>query len=153
MKTVTNTIDLNAPPKFYTLSQIMQREHDEFKDWEMRNDMIKRVVVESCDHGFLSLGIDFASGKQGVGYGYRSEGNIGIMILHLAKLVGCYAVNDDILARFAGKPIRVLQKCGFGDPIAKNTYIGHFMEDRWMYCHEWILAGVVKEDETEVCDA
>lgn len=152
MKTITNTIDLNAPPKFYTLSQIMQREHDEFKDWEMRNEMIKCVVVESCDHGFLSLGIDFTSGKQGVGYGYRSEGNIGIMILHLARLVGCYAVNDDILARFAGTPIRVLHRDNWGDSVTKNTYIGHFMEDRWMYCHDWILAGIVKEDETEVRD-
>ena len=58
-----------------------------------------------------------------------------------------YAANDDILARFAGNPIRVLQKCGWGDPIAKNTYIGHFMEDRWMYCHDWIMAGILKESE------
>lgn len=152
MKPVTNTIDLNAQPKFYTLSQIMQREHDEFKDWEMRNEMIKRVVVESCDHGFLSLGIDFTSGKQGVGYGYRSEGNIGIMILHLAKLVGCYAVNDDILARFAGNPIRVLQKFAPGDSVAMTTYIGHFMEDRWLFCYGWIMAGIVKEDEAEARD-
>jgi hypothetical protein len=153
MKTVTNTIDLNATPKFYTLSQIMQREHDEFKDWNMRNDMINRVVVQSCDHGFLSLGIDFGSGKQGVGYGYRSEGNIGIMALHLARLVGCYATNGDILARLAATPIRVLHRDDFGGSVAKNTYIGHFMEDRWMYCHDWILAGVVKEDETEARDA
>ena len=48
MKTITNTIDLNEPPEFYSLSQIMQREHDEFKDWEMRNDMIKRVVAVNC---------------------------------------------------------------------------------------------------------
>lgn len=149
MKPVTNTIDLNAPPKFYTLSQIMQRERDEFKEWEMRNDMIKRVVVQSCDHGFLSLGIDYESGGQGVGYGYRSEGNIGIMILHLAQLVGCYAINGDILARFAGTPIRVLHRDAFGDSVAKNTYIGHFMKDQWIYCNDWIMAGIVKEDVIE----
>jgi hypothetical protein len=145
MKPVTNTINLNAPPKFYTLSQIMQRERDEFKEWEMRNDMIKRVVVQSCDHGFLSLGIDYESGGQGVGYGYRSEGNVGIMILHLAQLVGCYAINGDILARFAGTPIRVLHRDAFGDSVAKNTYIGHFMKDQWIYCNDWIMAGIVEE--------
>lgn len=145
MKPVTNTINLNAPPKFYTLSQIMQRERDEFKEWEMRNDMIKRVVVQSCDHGFLSLGIDYESGGQGVGYGYRSEGNIGIEILHLARLVGCYAINGDILARFAGTPIRVLHRDAFGDSVAKNTYIGHFMKDQWIYCNDWIMAGIVEE--------
>lgn len=145
MKPVTNTINLNAPPKFYTLSQVMQRERDEFKEWEMRNDMIKRVVVQSCDHGFLSLGIDYESGGQGVGYGYRSEGNIGIMILHLAQLVGCYAINGDILARFAGTPIRVLHRDAFGDSVAKNTYIGHFMKDQWIYCNDWIMAGIVEE--------
>lgn len=153
MKTVTNTIDLNAKPKFYTLEQVMTRESSDRKDWAMKNDMIKSVRVESCDHGFLSLGLDFTSGAQGVGYGYRCEGNLGIMVLHLARLVGCYATDGDILARFAGIPIRVLTRYSAGDPVTKCIYVGHFMEDRWMYCHDWILAGIVKEDETEARDA
>ena len=153
MKTVTNTIDLNAEPRFYSLEQVMTRESDDRKDWNMRNDMIKGVHIESCDHGFLSLGLDFASGSQGVGYGYRCEGNLGIMILHLARLVGRYAIDGDILARFAGTPIRVLTRFSLGDPATKCVYIGHFMEDRWMYAHDWILAGIVKEDETEARDA
>ena len=145
MKPVTNTIDLNAAPKFYTLDLIRERERDCFEEWEMRNDMIKSVHVVSCDHGFLCLGIDYESGDQGVGYGYRSEGNIGIMILELARLVGCYAINGDILARFAGTPIRVLHRNAWGDSVAKNTYIGHFMRDRWIYCQDWIMAGITKE--------
>jgi hypothetical protein len=147
MKSVTNTIDLNAEPRFYTLQEIIGREHLEFKKWRMRNDMIQRATVVSCDHVFLALGIDFTSGEQGVGYGYRCEGNLGIMILHLARLVGCYAINGDILARLAGKPIRVLRRDNPGDAVAKNIYIGHFMEDRWMYGHEWIMAGILKESE------
>ena len=147
MKPVTNTIDLNAEPKFYTLAEIRERERDEFREWEMRNDMIQRVRVASCDHGFLGLGLDFASGAQGVGYGCRSEGNLGIMILHLARLVGLYAINGDILARFAGTPIRVLTRFSAGDPVTKCVYLGHFMEDRWMYCHDWIMAGILKESE------
>jgi hypothetical protein len=149
MKPVTNTIDLNAEPKFYTLAEIRERERDKFREWKIRNDMIQRVHVASCDHGFLGLGLDFASGAQGVGYGYRSEGNLGIMILHLARLVGLYAINGDILARFAGTPIRVLHRDNWGDAVTKNTYIGHFMKDQWMHCHEWILAGIVAEGGPE----
>ena len=149
MKPLTNTIDLNAEPKFYTLAEIRERERDQFREWEMRNDMIQRVHVASCDHGFLGLGLDFASGAQGVGYGYCSEGNLGIMILHLARLVGLYAINGDILARFAGTPIRVLHRDNWGDAVTKNNYVGHFMKDRWMHCHEWIMAGIVAEGGAE----
>ena len=87
MKNPTATIEYNAEPNFYTLSEIKQREPD-FKRWILRNDMIASVRVYACDHGFLQLGIDYTSGKQGVGYGYRSEGNIGLMIQGLASLLG-----------------------------------------------------------------
>ena len=60
------TLDPTRKCPTYTLDDIKAREPD-FYEWELRNDMIKRVVVASCDHGFLSLGIDYVSGKQGVG--------------------------------------------------------------------------------------
>jgi hypothetical protein len=144
MKPVLETIDLNAEPKLYTLQEVKSRLPD-FDEWEMRNDMVKSVELVSCDHGFLSLGIEYMSGKQGVGYGYRCEGNVGMMALHLAQLLGVYGCNGDILASFAGTPIRVLHKFVAGESVAKCTYIGHFMEDKWMYCQDWIMAGVVKE--------
>lgn len=109
MKNPTATIEYNAEPHFYTLSEIKQREPD-FERWALRNDMIASVRVYACNYGFLQLGIDYKSGKQGVGYGYRSEGNIGLMIQGLASLLGEKYINGDILKAMEGKPIRVLFK-------------------------------------------
>jgi len=144
VKPVLETIDLNAEPKIHTLGEIRSR-LDDFDKWEMRNDMVKAVRLVSCDYGFLSLGIEYASGRQGVGLGYRAEGNVGMMALHLARLLGVYGCNGDILARFAGTPIRVLHKFAAGESVAKCTWIGHFMEDKWMYCQDWVVAGIVEE--------
>lgn len=108
--------------------------------------MIERVVVQSCDHGFLSLGIDYESGAQGVGYGYRSEGNIGMMICALADILGTRYINGDALKVLEGSPIRVLFKSDWGGSVAASTYIGHFMEDKFVKMSEWVMAGVVKEE-------
>lgn len=142
-KSVINAVDVNAECPTYTLDQIKAREPD-FDEWKLRNDMIKRVVVHSCDYGFLSLGIDYESGEQGVGYGYRSEGNIGMMICALADLFGTRYGNGDALDALKGKPIRVLHKDDFGGSVAASTYIGHFMEDKFIKMSEWVMAGIVK---------
>ena len=138
------TIDINAGVPVRTLSEVMSSLPDRER-WELRNDMIKCVKVHSCDHGFLSLGVDYASGQQGVGYGYRSEANIGVMINALAELVGEKYINGDILKAMEGKPIRVLFKFSAGAPVAECTYIGHFMEDKFIYFHDLIMAGYVEE--------
>ena len=144
MSQLIEAIDLNAQCKVYTLGQIMGKEPDFDEKWKLRNDMIERVVVEMCDHGFLSLGIDYKSGKQGVGYGYRSEGNIGLMILNLADVLGVGYINGDILANMRGKPIRVLFKEDFGGSVANCTYIGHFMEDKFIKMSELIRIGITE---------
>lgn len=143
MSKVTELLDLNAKCPIYTLEQIRAKEPD-FEKWELRNDMVERVVVGMCDHGFLSLGIDYKSGKQGVGYGYRSEGNIGLMILNLADVLGVGYTNGDILANMKGKPIRVLFKEEFGGSVANCTYIGHFMEDKFIKMSELIRVGITE---------
>ena len=147
-KSVINVVDVNAECKTYTLDQIKAREPD-FDEWKLRNDMIKSVVVESCDRGFLSLGIDYESGERGVGYGYRSEGNIGMMICALAELLGTRFGDGDALAALKGRPIRVLHKDDFGGSVAGSTYIGHFMADKFVKMSEWVMAGVVKEEVVE----
>ena len=146
MKNPTATIEYNAEPNFYTLSEIKQREPD-FERWILRNDMIASVRVVACDHGFLQLGIDYTSGKQGVGYGYRSEGNIGLMIQGLASLLGVKYINGDILKKMEGKPIRVLFKEDWGGNVANCTYIGHFMEDKFIKMSELIMVGIKNETE------
>ena len=144
-KSVINAVDVNAKCPTYTLDQIKAREPD-FDEWKLRNDMIERVVVQSCDHGFLSLGIDYKSVEQGVGYGYRSEGNIGMMICALADLLGTRYGNGDALDALKGLPIRVLCKEDWGGSVAASTYIGHFMENKFIKMSEWVMAGVVKEE-------
>ena len=146
MKNPTAIIEYNAEPNFYTLSDIKQRESD-FERWELRNDKIASVRVYACDHGFLQLGIDYKSGKQGVGYGYRSEGNIGLMIQGLASLLGVKYINGDILKEMKGEPIRVLFKEDIGGSVANCTYIGHFMEDKFIKMSELIMVGIVSEKE------
>ena len=148
MTNPTATIEYNAEPKFYTLSEIKQRE-PYFERWILRNDMIASVRVYACDHGFLQLGIDYKSGKQGVGYGYRSEGNIGLMIQGVASLLGVKYINGDILKAMENKPIRVLFKEDFGGNVAKSTYIGHFMEDKFIKMSELIIVGIIDEKEGE----
>ena len=146
MKNPTVTLEYNAEPKFYTLQDIRQRESD-YDRWELRNDMIASVRVCSCDSGFLQLGIDYKSGRQGVGYGYRSEGNIGLMIQGLASLLGAKYVNGDILKKMEGTPMRVLHKEDWGGSVADCTYIGHFMEDKFVKMSELIMVGIVEERE------
>ena len=146
MRNPTCTLEYNAQPRFYTLDEIAKRELD-YPEWKLRNDMIASVRIVACDHGFLQLGIDYKSGKQGVGYGYRSEGNIGLMIQGLACLLGVKYINGDVLEAMRGKPIRVLFRENFGGSVADCTYIGHFMEDRFIYMKELIMVGIVKETE------
>lgn len=148
MKNPTATIEYNAEPHFYTISEIKQREPD-FERWELRNDMIYSVRVCACDHGFLQLGIDYRSGAQGVGYGYRSEANIGLMIQGLASLLGVKYINGDILKAMEGRPIRVLFKKDYGGRVADCTYIGHFMEDKFIKMSELIMVGIIDEKEGE----
>ena len=142
----TVTIEYNAKPNFYTLSEIKQREPD-YERWTLRNDMIASVRIWACDYGFLQLGIDYKSGEQGVGYGYRSEGNIGLMIQGLASLLGVKYINGDILKEMEGKPIRVLFKQDCGGSVAGCTYIGHFMEDKFIKMSELIMVGIINEKE------
>lgn len=148
MKNPIVTIEYNAEPNYYTLSEIKQKEPD-FERWILRNDMIASVRVYACDHGFLQLGIDYKSGKQGVGYGYRSEGNIGLMIQGLASLLGMKYINGDILKGMEGEPIRVLFKEDYGGSVAACTYIGHFMEDKFIKMSELIMVGIINEKEGE----
>lgn len=146
MKNPTATIEYNAEPDFYTLGEIEQKEPD-FERWSLRNDMIASVRIYACDHGFLQLGIDYESGKQGVGYGYRSEANIGLMIQGLATLLGVKYINGDILKAMEGKPIRVLFKEDWGGSVADCTYIGHLMEDKFIKMSELIMVGIINEKE------
>lgn len=142
MKNPTATIEYNAEPNFYTLSEIKQRESD-YERWLLRNDMIASIRVYGCDHGFLQLGIDYKSGKQGVGYGYRSEANIGLMIQGLASLLDMKYINGDILKAMEGEPIRVLFKEDYGGSVANCTYIGHFMKDKFIKMSELIMVGIL----------
>lgn len=141
-------IDTDAQCIVYTLARIKAIEPD-FDKWDLRNDMIERVSVWCCDHGFLSLGIDYKSGKQGVGYGYRSEFNIGLMILALADILRVRYIDGDILSAMKDKPIRVLHKKDYGGYVAPNTYIGHFMEDRFVKVSELVMTGIVESKEAK----
>lgn len=116
---------------------------------EIKNDMIKRVAI-TCDRGFiLGLYVEMKSGRQPFFCGYHNTGNIGKMILALAELLGVNDCGDsrDILSEFAGVPCRVASNGMAGDKIAETTWIGNFMDDRWMLALDIIRTGIESEVE------
>jgi len=140
MKSVENTVDLNAQPEFLTLEQIRKVE-DDIERWDLRNDMVSDVRITACK-SFLSLHLSFKSGKQGVGFGYRCEGNIGMMMKWLMRLWDVDGDCDNVLGAFWGTPIRVLDKDDWGGSMAQSTYLGHFMEDRFIKVSTLLSAGI-----------
>ena len=147
MMSAERTIDINAKPEFLTLDQIRAREED-IEDWHLRNDMVKDVRIEAF-RGFLSLAVSFKSGKQGGGGGHRNEGNIGIMLKWLMRLWDVDGDTGDVLGAISGTPIRVLDKDDWGGSIAEGTYLGHFMEDRFIKVSALVMAGIKTEGGAE----
>lgn len=133
-------IDLNARPKFLTLAEIEKREFA-FERWKMRNDRIRSVTIDGSI--FLSVGIEFESGKQGVGFGHRNEGNLGMMLKWLLDLYVDATETTNVLAQLEKTPIRVLSLEDWGGSQVECTYLGHFMQDKWMKCSDWVMAGLV----------
>lgn len=135
-------VNPTAFPEFVTHATMISREGGGV-GWTLRNDMVRSVAVMAY-RSFLSLRISFESGLQSLGEGYSSQGNIGIMILWLEKLLGLESDETvDILAKFKGMPIRVFFRELGGHPVADNTYIGHFMEDRFLKFSALVRAGLV----------
>ncbi len=116
---------------------------------EIKNDMIKKVCIRR-DRGFiLGLDVEFESDRQTMFLGYHNTSNIGHIILCLADLLGVNKSGecDDILEAFECTPCRIASIDNWGAPIAENTWIGHFMEDKWMWCKDVVMAGVEKNKE------
>lgn len=139
-------MNCKAKCKRYTLDEIMAREPDP-EEWELRNDMVKKVTVQCCEYGFLSLGIDYVSGRQGVGYGHANNSNIGLMIHDFADLLGVGYINGDVMEAMRNKPIRVMFKTDYGGRVVDSTYIGNFMEDKFIKMSELVLLGLDKEEK------
>lgn len=140
MRALERTIDINARPQFLTLDQVRKAEPD-FPRWRMRNDLVSDIRITACN-GFLSLYMMFKSGEQGVGLGYRCEGTIGMMLKWLIELWELNGDSDNVLDMIRGTPIRVFDKAEWGESIAANTYIGHFMEDRFIKVETLLFAGI-----------
>ena len=71
------------------------------------------------------------------------------MIQGLASLLGVKYINGDILEEMKGKPIRVLLREDWGGSVVDNTYIGHFMEDKFIKMSELIMVGIISEKKGE----
>lgn len=118
---------------------------------EIKNDMIQKVCIRR-DRGFiLELDVEFESDRQTMFLGYQNTSNIGHIILCLADLLGVNKSGEcsDILKEFEGRPCRIASLANWGAPIAENTWIGHFMKDKWMLCKDVVLAGIEKDEQTK----
>lgn len=111
---------------------------------EIKNDMIRKVCIRRDRGSILGLNVEFESGRQPMFLGYQNTFNIGYIILCLADFLGVNKKGDspDILKAFEGKPCRIASINNFGGPIAENSWIGHFMQDKWANCKDVILAGL-----------
>jgi hypothetical protein len=69
------------------------------------------------------------------------------MIQGLASLLGVKYINGNILKAMEGEPIRVLFKEDWGGSVANCTYIGHFMDDKFIKMSELIMVGIINEKE------
>ena len=146
------TLNALAKPRFLTLGEVEAREKHNFNEWKMRNDMVKRIGITKY-RGFLCAGLDFVSGEQGVLYGHRSEANLGVILLWLAALFETPLDRQeqvpDLLDAFRETPIRVLHREDWGESMSDNTYIGHFMKDRFLKVSDLVMAGFVKKGAEE----
>jgi hypothetical protein len=118
---------------------------------EIKNDMIRKVCIRR-DRGFiLGLDVEFESGRQPMFGGYQNTENIGSIILCLADLLGVNKSGEcsDILKAFEGVPCRIASIDNWGAPIAENTWIGHFMKDKWMNCKDVVLSGIEKDEQAK----
>lgn len=110
---------------------------------EVKNAMISRVKIRR-DRGFiLGLNVEFASGRQTLFLGYNNTSNIGLMILALAELLGVNkdGESNDILGAFNGFPCRIAQVFNPGGSIADDSWIGHFMDDKFALAKDIVMIG------------
>lgn len=144
MKRLITKIDPNQRPLPCSLDavKLMLRNEDE---WTLTNDMIRDAKIMMDDHGFLALDLSFESGIQSFGLGYRSEGNIGIMILWLARLLGVSKTREEYPKALIGTPIRLFYRTAPGESWGDNLYIGHFMKDSFIRGRELVTAGILDE--------
>ena len=103
-------------------------------DFEIRNDKIADISITSC-RGTFSVNIKFKSkGHCDVGSGFSETHNIGNIIAAYADLLEVDTDNSsNVLNEMIGEPIRVAWRDRFGSCTVDNCYIGHFMEDKWIY--------------------
>lgn len=116
-------------------------------DVEIKNDMIKRVAITRNRGFMLGLYVEMKSGRQPFFCGYHNTKNIGNMILAIAELLGVNDCGDshDILSEFVGVPCRVASNGIAGSKIAETTWLGNFMDDRWMLAMDIIRTGIEVE--------
>lgn len=111
---------------------------------EIKNDMIEEIKI-SRDRGFL-LGVTLylKSGRQPFLSGYNNTNNVGFILLALAELLGVNTSGDstDFIGAFRNTPCRIAQNGHGGDEIAKVTWLGHFMSDKWMLAYDIVQTGM-----------
>ena len=75
--------------------------------------------------------------------GYSNTGNIGKVILTLGELLGVDDGDDcaDAPSAFNDAPCRVASNALPVESISEHTWIGHFMDDRWMQAKKIATAG------------
>ncbi len=123
------------------------RENDLPTGAKVENDMVKCVKIERS-HGFcLCVKVEFASGRQPLFRGFNNTDNIGRVILTLGELLGVDDCDDcdDVLAAFDGTPCRIASNALIGESISEHTWIGHFMQDRWLQVKKIVMSGCARK--------
>ena len=140
--------DLYQPP---IMTEAAMR--DRFPGGELSNDCIKRVEVcyTLYGGGIVELNIQPTRFDGTFCAGYVSTANVGFIIDSLVKLLGIDKVQGaaeecfDVVRAFSGVPFRVYSWGDWGDRTMETVCIGHFMEDRFVWGKNLMMAGLPLE--------
>lgn len=118
-------------------------------EWTLRNNMIRDVKIECVGHfgGLILLTLVFESWLNVFGLRNMTP-NLGYILRELALLLGLVTDgNINVIEALKNQPVRLFALTGTGRVDAELAFIGHFMEDKFVWCADLATAGWPKSDK------
>lgn len=151
-------VDKRPPaPRVYTFAEVKARIAADpncqgLEGWELANNMIESCELrfrndggskDRIDEGICDLSIKFARTVPcPCGMGYYSTHNFGFIITSLINHLGVAPTSPESIERILCRvPCRVIFKRLGGHNVADCIFLGHFLDDRFIYLKELMTCG------------
>lgn len=151
-------VDKRPPaPRVYTFAEVKARIAADpncqgLEGWELANNMIESCDLrfrndggskDRIDEGICDLSIKFARTVPcPCGMGYYSTHNFGFIITSLINHLGVAPTSPESIERILCRvPCRVIFKRLGGHNVADCIFLGHFLDDRFIYLKELMTCG------------